>query len=214
MTSLSLVLGFAATAFLIIVVPGPSVLFVVSRAVSYGRRTALVTVLGNAVGVYVVVGAVALGLGALIQASDLVFTAVKLVGAGYLVFLGIRAIRDRRALANAAAMPAEQVRRTDRQAFRAGVWVGFSNPKTFILFGAILPQFVDRTAGQAWLQMLVLGLIAAIIGLAADSAWALAAGAARTWLSGSPKRLTMLGGAGGVTMIGLGVSLAITGRHD
>lgn len=214
MTNLSLVLGFAATAFLIIVVPGPSVLFVVSRAVSYGRRTALVTVLGNAAGVYLVVGAVALGLGALIQTSDVVFTAVKLAGAGYLVLLGVRAFLHRRALAEAAAQPPELLRRTDRQAFGAGLWVGFSNPKTYILFGAILPQFVDRSAGQVPVQMLILGLIAAVIGLAADSAWALAAGAARTWLSGSPRRLSILGGAGGVTMIGLGVSLALTGRHD
>lgn len=213
MTNLSLVLGFALTALLIIVVPGPSVLFVVSRAVSYGRRTALLTVLGNSVGVYLVVIAVALGLGVVIQTSDTVFTVVKLVGAGYLVFLGIRAILDRKSLGDAAARPVTEVRRSDRRAFRAGIWVGFSNPKTFVLFGAILPQFVEPAVGHVWLQMMVLGMIAALIGMAADTAWALAAGAARTWLSRSSNRLPLLGGAGGVVMIGLGVELAITGRR-
>src|ERR1700753_1757921 len=148
--------GYALASFVLIVIPGPSVLFVVGRALAYGRRTALTTVVGNAAGNYNVAVCIALGLGVILERSDAVFEIVKLSGALYLVWLGIRALRDRKRLASALDARAE---RAGRPALRDGYIVGLTNPKALILFGAVLPQFVDRAAGDVVLQMLVLALV-------------------------------------------------------
>jgi len=205
------VLAYAVASAILIVIPGPSVLFTVGRALAYGRRTALATVCGNVAGNYLVAACVAFGLGSLVQRSAQVFLAVKLAGALYLIYLGVQAIRHRATLAEAfsAGVPA----RGDARAVRDGFLVGVTNPKAFILFGAVLPQFVDRTAGHVPVQMLLLALISVTIGLASDSAWALAAGGLRTWFARSPRRFAMVGGAGGLAMIGVGVSVAVTGRQ-
>jgi threonine/homoserine/homoserine lactone efflux protein len=203
--------SFVVVAFVIIVVPGPSVLFVVSRAISLGRRAALLTAVGNEVGEFVQVVAVALGLGVVLESSLVIFTAVKLAGALYLVFLGVRAIRDRRRLADATGAV---LAGTSRRALREGFVVGLTNPKTGTFLAAILPQFLDRSAGHVPLQLLALGLVFVLIALISDSVWGLAAGTARSWLSGSPKRLERIGGTGGLVMIGLGLRLAVSGRHD
>jgi threonine/homoserine/homoserine lactone efflux protein len=205
-------LEFALTAFVLIVVPGPSVLFVVSRGVALGRRAALATVLGNAAGVLVVLLLVAVGLGAIVERSDAVFTVVKLAGALYLLVLGVRMLRHRRVLAGMD--DATEVPKGTRTIMREGFLVGFTNPKAAIVFTAVLPQFTDPSRGHVPLQLLVLGAIFLSIGLASDSAWAIAAGSARTWLAGSRRRLEVLTGAGGVVLIGLGVRLAMTGRRD
>jgi threonine/homoserine/homoserine lactone efflux protein len=204
--------AFALVSFAIIVVPGPSVLFVVSRGVSLGRRAALTTVLGNEAGLLVQVIAVAVGLGAIVEQSLAVFTIVKLGGAAYLIFLGVQAIRDRRALA--AALEVEVSRKTPRRIFREGFFVGATNPKSLMLFTAILPQFVNRANGHVAVQLLALGLISVVIALISDSAWGLLAGTVRSWLGRSPKRLAVMGGTGGLFMVGLGVRLAVTGRRD
>ncbi len=203
-------LAYAVASAILIVIPGPSVLFTVGRALAYGRRTALATVCGNVAGNYLVAACVALGLGSLVQRSAQVFLAVKLAGALYLIYLGVQAIRHRATLAEAfsAGVPA----RGDARAVRDGFLVGVTNPKAFILFGAVLPQFVDRAAGHVPVQMLLLALISVTIGLASDSTWALAAGGLRTWFARSPRRFAMVGGAGGLAMIGVGVSVAVTGR--
>jgi threonine/homoserine/homoserine lactone efflux protein len=205
-------LAFAATSFVLIVVPGPSVLFVISRGMALGRRAAIATVVGNAAGVYIQVAAVAIGIGALVERSAAVFTAIKLIGAAYLVLLGIRMFRNRRALA--AVLDAAAAPRSTRRILREGFTVGISNPKTVIFFAAILPQFTDSKAGHVPLQLLVLGLVFVGIALLSDSAWGLAAGTARAWLARSPRRLELLGGTGGLVVIGLGVSLALAGRKD
>ena len=205
-------LAFALLASLLIVLPGPSVLFVVGRALVHGRRGTMATVLGNALGEYALVAAVALGIGSLVERSALVFTAVKVIGAAYLIYLGVRTIRQRRSLWSMLAEKTEF--RGGRRAFREGFVVGVSNPKSAIFFAAILPQFVDRTAGPAALQMLVLGLIYFLIALATDTTFSLAAGAARSWLGRSRRRLEYVGGASGRVMIGLGLRLAVTGGHD
>jgi threonine/homoserine/homoserine lactone efflux protein len=205
-------LAFAVAAFLLIVVPGPSVLFVIGRGMALGRRAALATVLGNAAGAYVQVVFVAVGAGAVVARSVAVFTVIKLVGAAYLVVLGIRAIRHRHRLAevvDAAVAP-----RSARRILREGFVVGVTNPKVIVFFAAILPQFVDNDLGHPAVQMLVLGLIFVAIALVSDSMWGLAAGTARVWLGRSPRRLAAIGGTSGVVMIGLGVSLAVTGRRD
>jgi threonine/homoserine/homoserine lactone efflux protein len=205
-------LAFAATAFALIVVPGPSVLFVISRGMALGRRAAIATVLGNAAGAYVQVMAVALGVGALIARSVLVFNVLKIVGAAYIVVLGVRAVRQRRRLADALGQHVTAL--PTRRILREGFVVGLTNPKTVVFFAAILPQFTDPARGAVATQLLVLGVIFVVIALISDSAWGLAAGTARDWLGRSPRRLAALGGTGGVVMIGVGVRLAVTGRKD
>jgi threonine/homoserine/homoserine lactone efflux protein len=205
-------LAFAVTSFALIVVPGPSVLFVISRGVALGRRAAVATVLGNAVGAYSQVVVVALGLGALIERSATLFTAVKLVGAAYIVYLGAQAIRHRRGLAS--VIEAASAPRGIRRILREGYAVGITNPKSAVFMAAVLPQFTDPAQGHVPIQLLVLGLIFVAIALVSDSIWGLAAGTARAWLGRSPRRLEALGGLGGLVMIVLGVRLALAGRRD
>ncbi|MFJ4485429.1 LysE family translocator [Streptomyces longwoodensis] len=205
-------LAFAAMSFLLIVVPGPSVLFVVGRALAQGRRAALTTVVGNTLGAYVLVVAVALGVGSLVERSVLVFTALKLAGAAYLVYLGVKAWRRRGSLR--AAFDAEGARRGRLRTLWEGFAVGVANPKTIVFFAAVLPQFVDREQGHVVAQMLLLGLVFNAIALASDSVWGLTAATARTWFARSPRRLSLVGGAGGLAMIGLGIGVAATGRKD
>jgi threonine/homoserine/homoserine lactone efflux protein len=205
-------IAFAVTAFALIVVPGPSVLFVISRGVALGRRAAVATVVGNAAGAYSQGGVVAVGLGALIERSAALFTAVKLVGAVYVVYLGVQAVRHRHRLAR--VIDAATAPRSTRRILREGYVVGITNPKAAVFMAAVLPQFTDPAQGHVPLQLLVLGLIFVAIALVSDSIWGLAAGTARAWLGRSPRRLEALGGLGGLVMIGLGVRLAVTGRRD
>ena len=205
-------LAFTLAAVVIIVIPGPGVLFVIGRALVDGRRTALATAAGHAAGNYVVAACVAVGLGTVLQRSAEAFIVVKLAGAAYLAWLGIQAIRHRRSLAD--ALSAAHAPRGPWRALRDGAVVGVTNPKAYILFGAILPQFVNRAAGQVPAQMLLLSAIAVGIGLASDSVWGVTAGGVRAWFAQSPGRLALVGGAGGLAMIAVGVSVALTGRKD
>ena len=205
-------LAFTVTAFVIILIPGPSVLFTVSRAIVLGRVAGVATVAGNTVGAFTQVVAVAFGIGPLIERSIALFTVLKLAGAGYLVFLGVQAIRHRHSLAEALGQQVE--RKSTARLVIDGFTVGVTNPKVIIFFSAILPQFVDRQAGNVPAQIIMLGAIFAAVALLSDSAWALAAGTVRAWLSSSPRRLAVLGGTGGLAMIAIGASLAFTGRHD
>ncbi|MFE8920110.1 LysE family translocator [Streptomyces rochei] len=215
MVSPDRLLAFAALSLVIVVVPGPSVLFVVGRALSRGCRAALTTVAGNTLGAYLLVVAVALGVGSVVQRSAVVFTALKLAGAAYLVHLGVRAWRERgRPGAEFAGGAAAEGVRERWRTFRQGFVVGVTNPKTIVFFAAVLPQFADRDRGGVVVQMLVLGLVFNAIALACDSVWGLLAATARHWFARSPRRLSAVGGAGGLTMIGLGVTVAVTGRKD
>ncbi|MFJ7040206.1 LysE family translocator [Streptomyces rochei] len=215
MVSPDRLLAFAALSLVIVVVPGPSVLFVVGRALSRGRRAALTTVAGNTLGAYLLVVAVALGVGSVVERSAVVFTALKLAGAAYLVHLGIRAWRERgRPGAEFAGGTAADGDRERWRTFRQGFAVGVTNPKTIVFFAAVLPQFADRDRGGVVVQMLVLGLVFNAIALACDSVWGLLAATARDWFARSPRRLSAVGGAGGLAMIGLGVTVAVTGRKD
>jgi threonine/homoserine/homoserine lactone efflux protein len=204
--------GYAIASFLLIVVPGPGVLFVVGRALAHGRRTAIATAAGHAAGNYVVAACVAVGLGTLLERSAEVFIAVKLAGAAYLIWLGVQAVRHRRSLADALSSAADP--RSGRLALRDGFVVGVTNPKAFILFGAVLPQFVNRAAGHVPAQMLLLALVSVSIGVVSDICWGLAASSVRAWFARSPRRFALVGGAGGLAMIGVGVTVALTGRHD
>ncbi|MEU4620299.1 LysE family translocator [Actinoplanes sp. NPDC023801] len=210
--SVERVAAFAALAAVIIVIPGPSVLFVIGRALAYGRRVALITVVGNTVGAYLAVVLVAFGVGSIVERSLMAFTVLKLAGAAYLVHLGVQAIRHRHAMAAPDAGPV--VARGTWQTMWEGLVVGVSNPKSFVFYAAVLPQFVDRSAGSVTAQMLLLGLLFTVMALICDSVWGLSAAGARTWFAGSPRRLAAVGGAGGLAMVGLGVTVAFTGRAD
>jgi threonine/homoserine/homoserine lactone efflux protein len=210
--SASQVLGFAVTCLIVIAIPGPSVLFVIGRALAYGRRTALASVAGNVAGVQVVAMSVALGVGTLVQRSDTVFGVVKFGGAAYLVWLGVKAIRHRSSLESAIVVAAAPL--GGWRAAAEGFTVGVANPKAYVLFAAVLPQFANSSAGHVPVQLLLLSLVSLPIGLISDGSWGLAASGARAWFARSPRRLELVGGLGGLTMIGLGVTLALTGRRD
>lgn len=154
--------------------------------------------------------AVAFGLGTLVQESIAVFTVIKLAGAAYLVYLGVQTFRHRRSLAAALDAPVETM--LLRRILADGFVVGMLNPKVIVFFMAVLPQFVDRSAGSVPAQLLVLGAISCAIALLCDSLWALLAGSARSWLVSSPRRLAAIGGSGGLVLIGLGAGLAVSGR--
>jgi threonine/homoserine/homoserine lactone efflux protein len=126
------------------------------------------------------------------------------------VWLGVQAVRHRKSLAEAFAATGEP--RQGWRALRDGVVVGVTNPKSYILFGAILPQFVNRAAGDVPGQMLVLSVFSVVIGAVSDCGWGLAASGVRSWFASSPRRFELVGGAGGLAMIGLGVAVAVTGR--
>lgn len=202
--------AFLVTAVVVVVIPGPSVLFIVSRALAKGRRVAVLSVLGNAVGEYVQVAAVAFGVGAIAEQSVVLFTAMKLVGGLYLIYLGIKTFRERRTIASAMAVLSPRM--SDRRSFRQGVMVGVSNPKTVVFMAAILPQFVTPSAGNVPAQILVLGLVFSLIAIVSDTMWALGAGAVRTWFARSPRRLELIGGAGGVAIAAVGAGLLASGH--
>ncbi|MEC3955254.1 LysE family translocator [Nocardia sp. CDC153] len=205
-------LAFLVASIVIIIIPGPGVLFVIGRALSYGRRAALISVLGHSIGVLVILGLVAAGLGTIVAASAIALTIVKFAGALYLIFLGVQAIRQRRSLREAFEAKAEPV--AQGRALRQAVLVGLTNPKALIFFSAVLPQFVAPKAGAVPLQMLILGTIFLLVALLSDSVYALLAGTAREWFARSPKRLEAVGGAGGVMIIGLGASVAVSGTSN
>ncbi len=204
--------AFAAMSFLLIVIPGPSVLFVIGRALAQGRRAALTTVAGNTLGACALVVAVALGVGSVVERSVLVFTALKLAGAAYLVYLGAKAVRQRGSLH--ASFTGDGPAHGGLRTLWEGFAVGVANPKTIVFFATVLPQFVDRSQGNVPVQMLLLGLVFNVIAVTCDSVWGLVAATTRTWFARSPQRLSLIGGAGGFAMIGLGVTVAATGRKD
>jgi threonine/homoserine/homoserine lactone efflux protein len=204
--------AFVLASVVLVLIPGPSVVFVVGRALAHGRRVALRSVVGNSTGAAVLVILVSVGLGSVVARSLAAFTVVKLLGAGYLVYLGVRTWRERHELAGALrhGTPAG----ASRHAYRQGVLVGATNPKTMVFFAAVLPQFADPAAGHLTVQLVLLGLVFVLVALLLDSVWGLAAGTARDWFARSPGRVSALGGAGGLSMVGLGVGLAVAGRSD
>ena len=200
-------LAFVAAAFIMVVIPGPTVLFTIGRSIALGRFGGFLSIVGTAVGSIILVLAVALGVGTVIAQSVVLFTIVKVAGAGYLVFLGIQAIRQRK---DAAAAVTGAVQRTSgwRLLFE-GFVVGITNPKSIAFFLAILPQFVDLHAGSVPLQLFVLGSIVVVIGVTCDAVWVLLASAARDWFGRSPRRISTMSATGGGMMVGLGAFLLL-----
>ena len=201
--------AFAIASIVIIVVPGPSVLFVIGRSIALGRRAGVLSVVGNALGTVPAVIAVALGIGAIVSTSLVAFTIIKFAGAAYLAWLGVQAIRHR----NAPPEVDKPSRASTGSLLRQGFIVGLTNPKTIAFFTAVLPQFAAPEAGSVWLQLFLLGLLFQALALVCDSVWALAAGSAREWFATSPRRRAALATTGGVAMIGLGGALALTNAN-
>ena len=211
MPETSQLLSFIAASVAILVIPGPSVLFVITRGVALGRRAAVATVVGNESGLLVHVIAVALGVGAIVQRSVLLLNTIKLVGALYLVWLGISAVRRRKDWVTTMAGPSN---RSPGRLWRDGFIVGLTNPKSTLFFLAVLPQFVTPERGHVSLQLLVLGLVFVVLAAINDGIYGVTAGAVRRWLDRSPRRREVVGGSSGLIMIGLGARLAMTGRKD
>lgn len=219
-------LAFLAAALVIIVIPGPTVLFVVGQSLSHGRRSGLTSVLGGSVGIIPIIVAVAFGVGTIVAQSVVIFTIVKILGAGYLVYLGIQGIRHRKVGNEVPEDPSSALEAaseadsfvpagrevTYRSMFMQGFIVGISNPKTIIFFVAALPQFVSLEAGHVPLQMIVLGLLFQALALFSDGSWAFIAGTARSWFARSPRRMSRIRGIGGGMLIGLGGTLAFASQ--
>ena len=200
---------YIVAAMVIILAPGPSVLFVIARAIAWGRKTAVFTVAGNVTGAFALSTLVAIGLGPILQKSDLAYAAIQWGGGLYLMFLGVDAIRHRR-------VHAEDMRNQGdiapgiARSMRDGFWVGALNPKGLVFYAAILPHFVDREKGNVALQLIFLGAIFSILAFISDGSWGLLAGTARQWLATDPKRLEKLRATGGTVMIILGISVLIS----
>ncbi|MFD1722327.1 LysE family translocator [Amnibacterium endophyticum] len=206
MPSLQQIAALAAASALLIVVPGPSVLFIIGRALTQGRRVALGGVLGNAIGCAAAAALVAAGLGVLLSRFEWLLLVMKLVGGAYLIWLGVRAYR--RAGRDAAEVPAVAVPVTSWQSIRSGAFVGMTNPKSYLIFAAVVPQFAAPAAGPLPVQLLLLSLVPIGIGLVTDSVWALGAGRARQALSG-PRAQRRAGRAGALCLVGLGSYVAV-----
>lgn len=204
-------LTFVVASLLFIQVPGPSLLFTIGRALTVGRRDALLSVAGNASGLVAQVVLVALGLAAVVTASATAYTVVKALGAAYVIWLGVQAIRHRGdARVALQSGSAGSARGRPGRAWRIGFLVGVTNPKSLVFFLAFLPQFARADAGSVALQTIALGVVFAALAVCSDSLWALAAGRARDWFARKPQRLDTLGATGGVMMLGLGATMLTT----
>lgn len=200
---------YIVAAMVIILAPGPSVLFVIARAVSWGRKVAILTVAGNVTGSFVLSVFVAIGLGPILQRSELAYSGIQWAGGLYLIYLGVDAIKHR-------AVHAADMRNqgdsspTVARSIRDGFWVGSLNPKATVFYAAVLPQFIDRERGSVTAQLILLGAIFSTLAFISDGMWGLLAGTARQWLATDAKRLEKLRAGGGSIMILLGVAVLIS----
>jgi len=195
---------YCIAAVIIVLAPGPSVLFVLARAIAWGRATAIATVVGNVLGAFSLSVVVAVGLGPILQRSEIAFIAVQFLGGFYLVYLGIVAIKHSQIHASDMTNQGD-IRPSKWRSMREGFWVGALNPKGMVFFAAILPQFVDREAGNVTSQLILMGAIFAVIALFSDGTWGILAGTIRNWLATELKRLVFMRMTGGIVMIILGL---------
>ncbi len=199
---------YIVAAMVIILAPGPSVLFVIARAIAWGRKTAVFTVAGNVTGSFFLSVFVALGLGPILQRSDFAYTAVQWGGGLYLMYLGVDAIRHRKIHAADMTNQGDSAPGVLRS-IRDGFWVGALNPKAIVFYAAVLPQFIDRDRGHITAQLILLGAIFSALAFVSDGSWGLLAGTARAWLAKDPMRLEKLRATGGSIMIALGISVLL-----
>jgi threonine/homoserine/homoserine lactone efflux protein len=206
--SLPSFLLFLAGALVLLVIPGPAVFYILSRTVGNGRTAGVVSAAGIAAGTLFHVAAAILGLSALLASSARAFYAVKYLGAGYLVFLGLRMLR-----CEPPEIAATRNGHSLRRVFAEGVLVNLLNPKTALFFLAFLPQFVDPARGHVSLQILFLGGSFALFGLASDSSWTLLAGAFAEKLRGNLRWRRAQQNLSGGALIALGLATAFSGAH-
>ena len=199
---------FVLASVAIILVPGPSVMFVIARAVAWGRMTALLTALGNALGMLLLSVFIAVGLGPLLQRYELLLIVVQVLGGMYLIHLGIEAWRHRQEHAD-DMVKVEEVKPSSYQILRQGFTVGALNPKALVFFSAVFPQFVDPDVGSITIQLLIFGAIFTALALVLDGTWGVLVGSSRDWLVTSRNRLVFLRTVGAVVMIALGVGVII-----
>jgi threonine/homoserine/homoserine lactone efflux protein len=200
---------YIVAAMVIILAPGPSVLFVIARAIAWGRATAVFTVAGNVTGAFSLSVFVALGLGPILERSEIAYIAVQWGGGLYLMYLGIEAIWKRSVHAADMANQGD-VAPSIRRSVRDGFWVGALNPKGVVFFAAVLPQFIDRDRGSITAQLIFLGAVFAVLAFVSDGSWGVLAGTARNWLATDSKRLEKLRATGGVIMILLGLQVLVS----
>jgi threonine/homoserine/homoserine lactone efflux protein len=193
---------FVLAALTLLILPGPAVLYIVSRSVDQGRAAGFASVLGVTTGTLIQIAAATVGLSSLVLESALAFDIVKYAGAAYLIVLGIMRLRDR------GELRLDRSPRTLRRLYAQGVVVNTLNPKTALFIFALLPQFVDPGRGRVWVQVLVLGLTLCALGLVSDGTYALAAGAIADRLRRSRAQRWI----GGSVLIGLGVAAAAVSR--
>ena len=191
---------------IIILAPGPSVLFVIARAIAWGRKTSVLTVLGNVLGSFVLSTLVALGVGPILEKYNLAYIGVQWAGGLYLIYLGIDAIKKRSVHATDMTNQGP-IGPSALQSIRDGFWVGALNPKAIVFFAAVLPQFIDIDGGSVTLQLIFLGLTFCVLAFLSDSTWGLLAGTIRVWLASSQHRLERLRAFGGFVMILLGIAV-------
>ncbi len=198
---------FAVSAALLILIPGPAVLYIVARSIHQGKKAGLLSALGVEVGSMVHIVGAAVGLSAIVLSSALAFSVVKFAGAAYLILLGIRTLLTRDGpVASADLRPVEL-----RRVFGQGVVVNILNPKVALFFFAFFPQFIDPDRGSIVLQTLVLGAVFCLVGTVLDCTWALAAGTAGDWLKGNVHFMRRQRFVTGAIYLGLGVTTAFTG---
>jgi threonine/homoserine/homoserine lactone efflux protein len=209
----SRIFEYIVAAMVIILAPGPSVLFVIARAIAWGRKVAVFTVAGNVTGAFALSSLVAFGLGPILSRSHLAYSAVQWGGGSYLVYLGVTAIRARKI--HAADMRNQgTVSPTFWRSARDGFWVGALNPKGLVFYAAVLPQFIDIDRGHVTSQLLLLGALFSILAFISDGSWGLLAGTARIWLASDEKRLEKLRATGGIVMVILGLLVIASAMRD
>ncbi len=198
---------FVSAALTLLMIPGPAVFYIVGRAMGQGRAAGLVSALGIAVGTLFHVAAAVVGLSALLMSSVLAFSAVKYLGAAYLIFLGLQKLRNKDSFAPSG--PAE--RTPLRRVFAQGIVVNILNPKTALFFFAFIPQFVDSSRGKVQSQIFFLGTLFAMMGALTDSLWGLFAGTLARWLRGNSRWTQAPRYVSGGMLISLGVATAFAG---
>jgi threonine/homoserine/homoserine lactone efflux protein len=204
---------YVAAALVLAITPGPGIFYVAARTLAGGRAEGIASSFGTGLGGMVHVVAGSLGVSAIVLASAELFTALKLVGAAYLVWIGIRTIQAARrdaATALTDGPPSPPI--GPRRAFREGVLVEALNPKTAAFFLAFVPQFLDPAAGYVAMQFVVLGFVSVALNTLADIVVALAAGRIRDGATARPALIRRLREASGGVMIALGIGLALVKR--
>lgn len=209
LTSHSSLLLFVTGAAILLAIPGPAIMYIVSRSIGQGRAAGLVSAMGIATGTLFHVAAATLGLSALLASSALAFQFVKYLGAAYLIYLGIRVLRSGDAQILEAAKGEQRLARI----FAQGVLVNLLNPKTALFFLAFLPQFVEPARGHATLQIFELGVLFALMGWCSDSIWALAAGTVAERFRANAKLRRAQRNVSGGALIALGLASAFSGAR-